>query len=283
MVVDDLLEYDISAKGDGGIFGVEIGASFGYSQESSVKISREMENTRSGSLIFTELSCATSKVQMAKYTFHLAFLADLARVNGTEDVVAMIDKYGSHFYDSATLGGRLRQVTSVSSIFASSKTTTELEKHAQLSFGASVTSPLFSISGDFRGSLDSSITAESQLEFEESSTHSSVITYGGPPGSFGPSVSDAPSNFGDWASAVDLLPVPIDYKLRRISDIIPDTWNSRNGTALRDIWLQGEQLWKEQHAVFNESMSAAKNFGQAANEEINRLHSQPLHSLLALG
>eukprot|EP00029_Vermamoeba_vermiformis_P004855 TRINITY_DN1552_c0_g1_i1.p1 TRINITY_DN1552_c0_g1~~TRINITY_DN1552_c0_g1_i1.p1 ORF type:complete len:1041 (+),score=211.67 TRINITY_DN1552_c0_g1_i1:72-3125(+) len=243
---------DISAKGDVDIFGVEIGASFGYSQETSVKISREMETKRSGSMIFTELTCATSKIQMAKYTFHPAFLADLAKVNSTEGVVKMIDKYGTHFYDSATLGGRLRQITSVSSVFASSKTSSELEKHAQLSFGASVSSPIFSVSGDFYGSIDSTITTEQQQEFEEEATHSSVITYGGPPGSFGPSSSDAPSNFGDWASSVDLLPVPIEYRLKKISDIIPSSWKSVNGSSLYSLWVQGESIWKQSQKSINE-------------------------------
>ena len=245
---------EASAKGGGNILDiVDVSASFSYSQENSVKISREMEQRSSGSLVYTELSCATSKIQMAKYTFHPAFLTALSRLNSSADVVDMIEKYGSHFYSNAVLGGRLSQVTSVSSSFASSKTSSELEAHAKLSFGASVSSPIFSVSGGFSGSIDSSITTEQQEEFESSSTRSSVLTYGGPPGSFGPSSSDAPSNFGDWASAVDLLPVPIEYTLKKISDIIPDAWKSANGTSLRAMWLEGETLWQQKQTLINES------------------------------
>lgn len=243
---------DVSANANGGFDGITAGASFAYSQEKSVKQSRQMEQKDSGSLIITELICATSKVQMTKYTFHPNFLAELAKVNTSDDVVAMIDKYGTHFYQQAVLGGKLRQVTSVSKSYSSSKTKSELEQNSQLSFGASVTSPVFSVSGDFSDSIDTSVSASEQQSFESSSTHSTVITYGGPPGSFGPSSSEAPTNFGDWASSVDLLPVPIDYTLKKISEIIPSLWKSINGSSLQDLWKQGETIWKQKHTIFRE-------------------------------
>jgi hypothetical protein len=251
------LGVDVSASANGGFDGITAGASFAYSQEKSAKQSRQMEQKDSGSLIITELICATSKDQMTKYTFHPNFLAELAKVNTSDDVVAMIDKYGTHFYQQAVLGGKLRQVTSVSKSYSSSKTKSELEQNSQLSFGASVTSPVFSVSGDFSDSIDTSVSASEQQSFESSSTHSTVIPYGGPPGSFGPSSSEAPTNFGDWASSVDLLPVPIDYTLKKISEIIPSLWKSINGSSLQDLWKQGETVWKQKHTIFREGKSAA--------------------------
>lgn len=243
---------EASGEAGGGWDGISAKASFSYSQESSVKAARQMEQKQSGSLILTELMCATSKVQMNKYTFHPSFLQELSRVNSSDDILDMIDKYGTHFYQRAVLGGKLRQVTSVSKSHASSKTKTELESNAQRSFGASVTSPVFSVSGDYSDSIDSSISASDQQTFESASTHSTVLTYGGPPGSFGPSSSEAPSNFGDWASSVDLLPVPIKYELKRISDKIPSEWKARNGTSLQSLWERGELLWKERQIIYEE-------------------------------
>lgn len=50
------------------------------------------------------------------------------------------------------------------------------------------------------------------------------MTYGGAPGAYGPAEDSGPSSFGDWAATVDLLPVPIDYKLAAVGDIIPKEW-----------------------------------------------------------
>lgn len=206
--------------------GASASASLAFSYEKSTQRARELETKASGSLVVTEVNCETSKVQLAKYTFHPGFLSDLANANSSAALLRVIEKYGTHFYDHAVLGGRLRQVTTMSSGSRNSKTKEEINEQASLSFSASVSVPVFSASGSvsLSGSIDSSSNSEDQSEYESNSFRSSVITYGGPPGSFGPTTSDAPSNFGDWASNIDLLPVPIDFRLREIADIIPSSW-----------------------------------------------------------
>lgn len=72
--------------------------------------------------------------------------------------------------------------------------------------------------------LTRQLQKKQQKEFENNSFRSSVITYGGPPGAFGPQTSGSPTSFSTWASSVDLLPVPIEYTLKPISDIIPRSW-----------------------------------------------------------
>ncbi len=193
----------------------------------------------------SEVKCATSRVKLAKHTFHPAFLDDLRKAKTDSDLVNLVKKCGTHVYSSAILGGKVRQVTTLKKEFQSSKTKQELEESAALSLSASVSGPAFSTSGSFSGSVDTSTSREVQSSYERSSFRSSVITYGGPPGSFGPTTSDAPSNFGHWASAIDLLPVPIDYTLQPIYDIIPEQWmmtfNGKN-TSVRDLWARADSL-----------------------------------------
>ncbi len=220
-------------------------ASVAFSGEKSVKTASELEQKTEGSIVVSEVKCATSRVKLAKHTFHPAFLVDLRKAKTDTDLVNLVKKYGTHVYSSAVLGGKLRQVTTLKKEFQSSKTKQELEESAALSLSASVSGPAFSASGSFSGSIDTSTSTESQASYEKSSFRSNVITYGGPPGSFGPTSSDAPSNFGDWASAIDLLPVPIDYTLQPIYDIIPEQWIMKfDGvdTPARDLWQRADSL-----------------------------------------
>lgn len=73
---------------------------------------------------------------------------------------------------------------------------------------------------------------------ENNSQHSSILTDGGAPGSFGPmgDLSDsAPSSFGSWATTVDLLPVPIEFKFGSIGDLLPER---AGGLNLRENWYR---------------------------------------------
>lgn len=185
-------------------------------------------------MIKSTIQCATSQVKVNQYNFHPTFLEAVAKAKNLADIQKIIRKYGSHVYSSAVLGGKLEQLTTTSKTFRSSKTQREIEEHASLSLSASVSGPAYSGSGSFSGSVDSATSGESQSTYEKSTFRSSVMTYGGPPGSFGPTTSDAPSNFGDWASSVDLLPVPINYTLIPIYDALPNTWTVKfsNGTEV---------------------------------------------------
>lgn len=67
-------------------------------------------------------------------------------------------------------------------------------------------------------------------------------------GSFGPG-SQSDNSWGAWAQTVDLLPVPIDYELKRIHDIIPPSWATRSGANVASLWKEGESLhYKKQHS-----------------------------------
>lgn len=153
-------------------------------------------------------------------------------------MVPLLYKYGTHFYDYVSLGGKLKQIKLTEKSYANSKTSSELSKSAQWSFSASVTLGAFAPSADYSQTNEVDTTSEEQEEFENSSVSSQIITVGGAPGSFGPQdeYTDVPTNFGDWAQTVDLLPVPVDYQLRRIATIIPKAWKTRDGTKFIDLW-----------------------------------------------
>lgn len=216
-----------------------------FSGSRAVKSALELETKTSGAVIKSTIQCATSQVKVAKYTFHPIFLEAVAKAKSISNIQSIIQKYGSHVYSSAILGGKLEQITTTSKAFRSSKTEHELEEHASLSLSASVSGPAFSGSGTFSGSVDSTTTGQSQNDYQEETSRSTIITHGGPPGSFGPTTSDAPSNFGDWASAVDLLPVPINYSLIPMYDAIPNTWTVKfsNGTEVnvRNAFIEAQR------------------------------------------
>lgn len=235
---------------------VNIDMSLAMSQEVSVSSALNLKQQRSGSVVVTEVTCETSKVQLSKFNLHPSFLEELSLVDTGADVLPLMKKYGTHFYNTATLGGRLRQVTVLDSSYESTQSEFEIQKSADISFAASVSGTLLSadasLSLDLAGSLDSSTSSAQQSEYESSTSRSTVITYGGPPGSFGPTTSEAPSNFGDWASAVDLLPVPIDYQLVPIHNAIPAEWRSKNGTSIKEIWKSAESLFRSAESPLTE-------------------------------
>jgi hypothetical protein len=228
-------------------------ASFAFSQETSVAKARELETQHKGKLLKTEVSCLTSQVQLKKINFHPNFLKALASVHTTSDLYPIMKKYGTYYYKSASLGGKLTQVTTLSEELLDSKSSSEYSQSTQISFGASVSAPRYSASTNFDGSLDSTVSEEEQKTYESMSARSSVITQGGPPGSFGPDYSsDAPTDFGGWANWIDLLPVPIDYELGAIGNIIPETYLTKNGTSIKQLWQVAETEFylKQSHTSY---------------------------------
>ncbi|KAF2068620.1 hypothetical protein CYY_010053 [Polysphondylium violaceum] len=66
-------------------------------------------------LVETSLLCTTSVLQLTdQYSFHPLFLESISNVKKVEDVVLIIERYGTHFMKRAIMGGKLTQVTSIS-------------------------------------------------------------------------------------------------------------------------------------------------------------------------
>ncbi|KYQ91949.1 hypothetical protein DLAC_07190 [Tieghemostelium lacteum] len=230
---------------------IQVASKATYATEKSVSSSRDIGTIEKGSFFKTDAKCLVSKVQIHKYTFHPNFLYDISLVNTTLDMLAIINKYGSHYYKSVSLGGKLSQITVVSEKTRNEFESSEMKESIKLSFSASVSSPIGGVRGSYSQSLDNEVSTTRQSEFTSKTKKTSIIVYGGAPGSYGP--SDTPestiSSFGAWASSVDQIPVPIDYQLSAIGNIIPKTWVTRNGTQIRAIWYEAELKYYEQLPV----------------------------------
>eukprot|EP00029_Vermamoeba_vermiformis_P005898 TRINITY_DN2177_c0_g1_i2.p1 TRINITY_DN2177_c0_g1~~TRINITY_DN2177_c0_g1_i2.p1 ORF type:complete len:565 (-),score=41.60 TRINITY_DN2177_c0_g1_i2:843-2537(-) len=263
----DKYAYDINISGEIDVDTVVFGAysasgSYSYSKERSVEAAQSLKQQRSGSIAVGEVICEASKVQQSSLNLHPIFLRDLSLVTNSSDILKLMNKYGTHYYKSATLGGRLRQVTVIDSQFTSKSNEREIKESSKLSLTGAVAGEAYgvkaSLTGAYASSKDSTITTEQQRDFESSSSRSRIITYGGPPGSFGPSSSKAPSTFGEWARYVDLLPVPINYQLVPIYNAIHPLWKTRNGTSIRTLWKSAQIEFRDSFGALTEASKGYK-------------------------
>lgn len=251
---------DVSASAGGGSKIVQVSVSAAYSEHSSVLNTQELETRRSGSISKTQLQCSSSKLEVTKFTFHPIFVEDISKADTVSKMQAIISKYGTHYYKSAVMGGKLEQISIMDSQAESRMSSKEVQDSTQMSFSASVSSPVFgSASASYSESVDSNIKTSDQTSFESSSSRSSIKIYGGAPGSFGPTDDTAPSSFGDWAATIDLLPVPINYTLGRIGDIIPSSWvigasKTSSGRSAKEAWEEAELN------MYTTSASSTKNY-----------------------
>jgi hypothetical protein len=191
------------------------------------------QESGSGSLTSTEAKCATTSIQLNYQdvsSFHPEFIADLKNT-AVEDMLSIIDKYGTHYYRSVVMGGKLVQFSVTSEEYQSGSVKIELDAMAHAGFGGGAKLAKFSANAnvDVTGSFKTAL--QKQYEFESNTTRSSIVTYGGAPGSFD---SNDITYWNEWAKSVDLLPVPIDYKLGEIADLIPDT----------QAWADVKEKWK---------------------------------------
>lgn len=100
--------------------------------------------------------------------------------------------------------------------------------------------------GSYAASTDADTS--NQMAYESNSTHTSVISYGGAPGSFGPpgGNGNAPSNWADWAGTVDLLPIPLDYKVDRVYNLLLKYLI--DGVNVSAQWAEAEIVYYDSYA-----------------------------------
>ncbi|EGG23045.1 hypothetical protein DFA_05175 [Cavenderia fasciculata] len=234
---------DASVSASGGFWGISIGASVAYSQDRSVQMAREMEQTSSKTFIVSKAKCSVSKVVLteSETKFHLLFLKDLVNADTLPKMVVVIARYGTAYLKNAVMGGKIRLMTTISNEFASKSTESELQQNAALSLSVQASSPIGSASVSGSGQSSGATSAASQSEFNRESTHSQIMTDGGSPGAFSPDEFGA-NTFSDWASSVDLRPVPIQSEWGYISDLIPSDWKVAGSTTktIKNLWRMAE-------------------------------------------
>jgi len=228
-----------SATATGGSLFIKVSLSVAYSEEESVKRAKELETKNSGTFAQTIVNCEISKIHVTEYSFSQEFLKEVSYPTTVDQMVKVIGRFGNTYYKSATMGGSLTQVTMIKDSYTKGRDQLETKKHIDYTMAASVSSPVFSVSAEYSKSDDVDFSSDSLTEFSSGTESTKVITKGGPPGAFSPSGG----SYQSWASAVDLLPVPISYKLGYISDIIPSNWlvkDSKTGLTIQKLWIAAE-------------------------------------------
>ncbi|GAM26034.1 hypothetical protein SAMD00019534_092090 [Acytostelium subglobosum LB1] len=232
--------YSIGANANGNFDSVGVQASVAFSREQSTSTASKLSFQKSGSLIDTSVICSSSSVQLTEFVFHPHFLEDLANAESDQDFDLLLIKYGTHIYHTAILGGQLKQITFTSKSTHSADEKSETTQQTSMAFSTAVTSPVLNVHGDYSSNTNSATSSDSMNSFAKSSSRSQIISKGGAPGSFGPSASSAPTTFGEWASSVDMLPVPVNYTLIPIRGILNPLWRTRNEANLTEMWTSAE-------------------------------------------
>lgn len=168
------------------VFGVHVAASAAYSKDRTSKAASDIHSDMSGTLFVSSGKCYVSKVQLERVHLHADFIAELyANWNNSENMQKLVQKYGTLYYKSATMGGVLKMATSTSKSASNSHSSQSLQTATKMSFSAKVSGYGASASGSASYSSDNSGSSDVQNSFESSSIHSSVVTYGGAPSAFG--------------------------------------------------------------------------------------------------
>ncbi|KAF2069098.1 hypothetical protein CYY_009582 [Polysphondylium violaceum] len=241
---------DISVHGSYGSFFYKVSIDASLSMSESVKKASEMEQKTNGQIFLTQLMCESSKVHVLEpFKFHPKFIKEFASAYDPDYSVSVtkmqhtIKTYGSMYYKSATLGGKLEQVSVVDSNYYRTRSSQDLEKAMDTSFSISASSKILPIraSASMSSSRDSKTSQEQQNEFEIKSKRSTLSVYGGKPGSYG---SDDVNALSTWANTVDMIPFPIDYQAGFIRDIIPEDWylqsNTSHSISAQQLWIDAE-------------------------------------------
>ncbi|EFA75956.1 hypothetical protein PPL_10532 [Heterostelium album PN500] len=245
---------------NGGAGSVEASVSVAFSKDRSIQNSMQMESKVEGTLIESTIDCYITSVKLNEFQFSLNFLRDIATAITFDEYFSLVETYGTHYYDSAILGGQLKHTTSINEKDFSTERENEIAEQTTKSVSAKVSSPKFNVKASYSGS-DNSVTSEKSMEeYNQKTSKSSIIAKGGAPGSYGTSAEGKDSTFGGWADTIDYLPVPIDPQLKRIAEIIPKTWKTPQGKRVFDLWYAAEQKYYElEGGLLQSRLSLAKS------------------------
>lgn len=139
-------------------------------------------------MINVESQCFTSKVELLDTRSLSREFANSLVDMGTDVMKckAVVAQYGTHYYKKASLGGRLRQIFTMSEESYFSQSESETSKSATDTFGAGVSAGfLYSARVDTESSESSTSKMSSSEKFKQQSIKSKIMTYGGAPGLFG--------------------------------------------------------------------------------------------------
>ncbi|EFA79385.1 hypothetical protein PPL_07803 [Heterostelium album PN500] len=111
----------------------------GFSLDGSIETARDQSQSSTKNVFVTELNCTTTYIEMdeKRIKFHPMFLKDLATIEQKSDLLKIFDKYGTYYYSSAYMGGKLVQISTTSESIDTDEKKSKWSIAAELTFGAS--------------------------------------------------------------------------------------------------------------------------------------------------
>ncbi|EGG15673.1 hypothetical protein DFA_10515 [Cavenderia fasciculata] len=236
--------------------GAEVNAA--YSKDQSITQTNSKSDSSTSTIFVTEVACNVSTVELVEIVFHPTFLKDVKKCKSVNDMVGVIEKYGTHYIKSGVLGGKLTQSTITSEVMTSSEQEADWSESSKRSMGASIKTPVLQGGASNSDTSDSTLSGKQQDEKMAKSERTSIVTLGGSPGSYAPGSSSQGEMFQKWASSIDLNPAVISQDLYPIRDIIPSTWmTSVVGKNVQSLWKDAETIYYDRN-LFNDRSLAKK-------------------------
>ncbi|PRP80164.1 hypothetical protein PROFUN_12122 [Planoprotostelium fungivorum] len=270
--MDRRSEYSASMKANVDILFIDVDIAASMSGSNEVRRANEQQSENEGKLVITETKCISSRVQRNGFYMSQDFIDDLGKCiqSGTptsdkDPWVDLIVKYGTHYYKNALMGGKLQMISSVEKEHYYSKSSVQMKNSIETSFSAGASSALYSGSASAEYSQNYQGQQEEQSEFERSTSRTKILSYGGSPGSFGPSGDDSqetPNTYSDWAATTDLLPIPVDYTVGTIGSLLVEKIGN---VQVRKEWFSGVRRY----------LQASQSNFEESNEYVITVNMQP--------
>lgn len=163
--LNEEIELSGSVSASGRVWGVNINADLSLSSSKETKASGELKTEGSYKEITTSSSCITYKAQLRNISFSREFVRDLGYAirpdptDKSDNWVALVKKYGTNYYKSATVGGKLTMVTKIQKVHFFSKSKNDTMSQVQGSFSAGASG--WGISGSASASYAGDTSGES--------------------------------------------------------------------------------------------------------------------------
>ncbi|KAF2070126.1 hypothetical protein CYY_008556 [Polysphondylium violaceum] len=254
------IDFSAEVEASGGF--ISGGGGIGFSLEKSSKEASKLSTNVNQRIFKTDLLCKTTflEIDLDRISIHPKLLSDFSNIKDSVEMVGLIKKYGTHFYKKTFMGGKLTHFTITDESEVNTENESEWQESASASLSASVSGPSFSVDASVEASVDKSQSDSSQSQKSESSTTSRILVYGGTPAAFSPA-SDFSSSpgFTEWASSIDVLPVPIDYQLYPIRHILNQNWVNKYGINIAKTWADAENIFYAMNNI-DQTVSATEYY-----------------------
>jgi len=212
-----------------------------FSDSRPVRTAEMLETGKNGFVLETTATCVRTRAAPNSMRLSKALVDDLeivlragytynnnqANYNERDyfyqKISEFIDKFGTEYYHEAELGGKITQLAKRDEISESNLTKKAETSAMKMKFGAHLSAYGYSGDASISYAKTKSEDEENQEKFQNETQFSELIVEGGSPGAFGPSVggkNPAPQKWCEWAASVDLLPMPVKYKLKDLLGVI---------------------------------------------------------------